>query len=182
MRYYETMLWCPWPESNQHSLRNSILSRARLPVPPQGPAPSGRRGDIERRRARGQRWRRRLERLEFRKSSSSRAMPARWTSRPPAAKRAAARAFSSDRHVQEPLSQDHRALRERQRALRARRDRFRREFVLSHSPRRHPGADVARQAAARLALCADRHDRLGRWAASSATASARCCSTRSASG
>ena len=29
--------WCPWPESNQHSLRNSILSRARLPVPPQGP-------------------------------------------------------------------------------------------------------------------------------------------------
>ena len=25
--------WCPWPESNQHSLRNSILSRARLPVP-----------------------------------------------------------------------------------------------------------------------------------------------------
>ena len=29
-------LWCPWPESNQHSLRNSILSRARLPVPPQG--------------------------------------------------------------------------------------------------------------------------------------------------
>ena len=29
-------LWCPWPESNQHSLRNSILSRARLPIPPQG--------------------------------------------------------------------------------------------------------------------------------------------------
>src|ERR1041384_7335969 len=31
--------WCPWPESNQHSLRNSILSRARLPVPPQGHSP-----------------------------------------------------------------------------------------------------------------------------------------------
>jgi hypothetical protein len=30
--------WCPWPESNQHSLRNSILSRARLPIPPQGPS------------------------------------------------------------------------------------------------------------------------------------------------
>src|SRR3954467_12930146 len=28
--------WCPWPGSNQHSLRNSILSRARLPIPPQG--------------------------------------------------------------------------------------------------------------------------------------------------
>src|SRR3954447_3220597 len=33
--------WCPWPESNQHSLRNSILSRARLPVPPQGPSVAG---------------------------------------------------------------------------------------------------------------------------------------------
>jgi hypothetical protein len=33
--------WCPWPESNQHSLRNSILSRARLPVPPQGPSDTG---------------------------------------------------------------------------------------------------------------------------------------------
>src|SRR3954447_13167850 len=30
--------WCPWPESNRHSLRNSILSRARLPIPPQGHA------------------------------------------------------------------------------------------------------------------------------------------------
>jgi uncharacterized repeat protein (TIGR01451 family) len=30
------LIWCPWPESNQHSLRNSILSRARLPIPPQG--------------------------------------------------------------------------------------------------------------------------------------------------
>ena len=37
----DTDVWCPWPESNQHSLRNSILSRARLPVPPQGP--TGRR-------------------------------------------------------------------------------------------------------------------------------------------
>src|SRR5258708_9084823 len=36
--------WCPWPESNQHSLRNSILSRARLPVPPQGPPDTGQGG------------------------------------------------------------------------------------------------------------------------------------------
>ena len=36
--------WCPWPESNQHSLRNSILSRARLPVPPQGPSVSPKQG------------------------------------------------------------------------------------------------------------------------------------------
>src|SRR5262249_43511907 len=28
--------WCPWRESNPHSLRNAILSRARLPVPPHG--------------------------------------------------------------------------------------------------------------------------------------------------
>jgi hypothetical protein len=33
--------WCPWPESNQHSLRNSILSRARLPIPPQGRSDAG---------------------------------------------------------------------------------------------------------------------------------------------
>ena len=33
--------WCPWPGSNQHSLRNSILSRARLPIPPQGPMQAG---------------------------------------------------------------------------------------------------------------------------------------------
>lgn len=28
--------WCPMPESNQHFFRNSILSRARLPIPPMG--------------------------------------------------------------------------------------------------------------------------------------------------
>src|SRR4051812_22835370 len=41
MQRAETSYWCPWPESNQHSLRNSILSRARLPVPPQGPPDIG---------------------------------------------------------------------------------------------------------------------------------------------
>ena len=39
--------WCPWPESNQHSLRNSILSRARLPIPPQGPSRRRRGGGRE---------------------------------------------------------------------------------------------------------------------------------------
>jgi hypothetical protein len=29
-------LWCPRSDSNRHFLRNSILSRARLPIPPQG--------------------------------------------------------------------------------------------------------------------------------------------------
>ncbi len=28
--------WCPWPDSNRHFFRNSILSRTRLPIPPQG--------------------------------------------------------------------------------------------------------------------------------------------------
>ena len=36
-------------ESNQHSLRNSILSRARLPVPPQGPSVAGRRAGAAKR-------------------------------------------------------------------------------------------------------------------------------------
>jgi hypothetical protein len=38
--------WCPWPESNQHSLRNSILSRARLPIPPQGPSNISRQANV----------------------------------------------------------------------------------------------------------------------------------------
>jgi hypothetical protein len=39
--HIRTAIWCPWPGSNQHSLRNSILSRARLPIPPQGHAREG---------------------------------------------------------------------------------------------------------------------------------------------
>ena len=41
--------WCPWPESNQHSLRNSILSRARLPIPPQGLSDAAGRADVAKR-------------------------------------------------------------------------------------------------------------------------------------
>ena len=29
-------LWCPISESNRYSLRNAILNRARLPIPPMG--------------------------------------------------------------------------------------------------------------------------------------------------
>jgi hypothetical protein len=41
--------WCPWPESNQHSLRNSILSRARLPIPPQGRSDTGPQASVAKR-------------------------------------------------------------------------------------------------------------------------------------
>src|SRR5258708_1898601 len=41
--------WCPWPESNQHSLRNSILSRARLPIPPQGLSDAGPQASVAKR-------------------------------------------------------------------------------------------------------------------------------------
>ncbi len=34
--------WYLWPESNRHSFRNSILSRARLPIPPQRQIPERR--------------------------------------------------------------------------------------------------------------------------------------------
>lgn len=33
---YMKVFWCPWPDSNQHTLRYLILSQARLPIPPQG--------------------------------------------------------------------------------------------------------------------------------------------------
>src|SRR5947209_17036306 len=33
-------IWCRWRESNPHSLRNTILSRARLPIPPHRHRPS----------------------------------------------------------------------------------------------------------------------------------------------
>ena len=32
----ETKLWCPEEDSNLHSLRNTDLNRARLPIPPSG--------------------------------------------------------------------------------------------------------------------------------------------------
>ena len=35
--------WCPWPDSNRHFRGNSILSRTRLPIPPQGHCAGGRR-------------------------------------------------------------------------------------------------------------------------------------------
>src|SRR5580693_8720851 len=58
LRILHKLFWCPWRESNPHSLRNTILSRARLPVPPHGhAAPSiseGRRaGQKENLQARG---------------------------------------------------------------------------------------------------------------------------------
>ena len=46
MLCYVKRFWCPWPESNQHSLRNSILSRARLPIPPQGLFAVGRKAEV----------------------------------------------------------------------------------------------------------------------------------------
>src|SRR5580704_13895044 len=50
MGRYEKSFWCPWPESNQHSLRNSILSRARLPIPPQGLFPTSQTSERSRSR------------------------------------------------------------------------------------------------------------------------------------
>src|SRR6476661_5108 len=41
-----TIIWCRWRESNPHSLRNTILSRARLPVPPHGHASANRRSNF----------------------------------------------------------------------------------------------------------------------------------------
>jgi hypothetical protein len=32
----ETVIWCPEEDSNLHSLRNTDLNRARLPIPPSG--------------------------------------------------------------------------------------------------------------------------------------------------
>src|SRR5256885_7046995 len=73
--------WCPWPESNQHSLRNSILSRARLPVPPQGPPDTGQ----EISQGRGSRSRRNIAAGRFRSTRAdvivacpARTVPARY--------------------------------------------------------------------------------------------------------